>query len=118
MVEPLQPLIKASDMQTFEGIPGASSRFVRLDERGLDVVIGLSSYSPGVGAQEHRHPERQVFVVYEGRGVYTVDGVDVVAEAGDVVVVPPNALHCFRADGDAPLRHVGVIETPHALKPD
>ena len=116
MVEPLQPLIKRSDMQTFEGIPGASSRFVRLDERGLAVIVGVSSYAPGVGPQEHRHPERQVFIVYEGRGVYTVDGVDVIAEAGDVVVVPPNALHHFRADGDVPLRHVGVIETPPELK--
>jgi quercetin dioxygenase-like cupin family protein len=115
MVEPLHPLIKASDMQSFEGVPGASSRFIPLDERGLGVTIGLSTYSPGVGAKEHRHPERQVFVVYEGRGVYTVDGVDVIAEGGDVVVVPPNALHHFRADGDAPLRHVGIIETPSSL---
>jgi quercetin dioxygenase-like cupin family protein len=117
MVEPLQPLVKASDMQTFEEIPGASSRFVRLDERGLPVIIGLSTYAPGVGPNEHRHPERQVFVVYEGRGVYTVDGVDVIAEAGDVVVVPPNALHRFRGDGDAPLRHVTVFETPAEMKP-
>ena len=80
MVEPLHPLIKASDMQSFEGVPGASSRFIPLDELGLGVTIGLSTYSPGVGAKEHRHPERQVFVVYEGRGVYTVDGVDVIAE--------------------------------------
>jgi hypothetical protein len=29
-----------------------------------------------------------------------------------VVAVPPNALHGFRADGDAPLRHVGIME-PH-----
>ena len=117
MVEPLEPLIKASDMQTFEGIPGASSRFVRLDERGLPVVVSTSSYAPGAGPNEHRHPERQVFIVYEGQGVYTVDGVDVIAEAGDVVVVPPNALHYFRADGDAPLRHVTVFETPPEMKP-
>jgi hypothetical protein len=29
--------------------------------------------------------------------------------------VPPNAQHCFRADGNAPLRHVGIIETPSSL---
>ena len=114
MVEPLQPLIKASDMQAFDGVPGASTRFVPLDERSLGVTIGLSTYSPGGGPNEHRHPERQVFVVYEGRGVYTVDGVDVIAEAGDVVV-PPNTPHHFRTDGDAPLRHVGIIETPSSL---
>jgi quercetin dioxygenase-like cupin family protein len=117
MEEALQPLIKASDMRAFEEVSGATSRFVRLDERGLPVVVALSTYAPGSGPNEHRHPERQVFIVYEGRGVYTVEGVDVIAEAGDVVVVPPNALHRFRADGDVPLRHVGLIETPPELKP-
>jgi quercetin dioxygenase-like cupin family protein len=117
MVEALPPLIKASDMRTFAEVPGASSRFVRLDERGLPVVVALSTYAPGAGPNAHRHPERQVFIAYEGRGVYTVEGVDVIAEAGDVVVVPPNALHCFRVDFEAPLRHVGLIETPPELKP-
>jgi quercetin dioxygenase-like cupin family protein len=116
MVEPLQPLIKASDMRSFEDVPGASSRFAPLDERGLRIVVALSRYAPGSGPNEHRHPERQVFIVYEGRGLYTVDGVAVIAEAGDVVVVPPNALHGFRAEGDVPLRHVGLIETPPELK--
>ena len=115
MVETFQPLIKAPDMRSFEEVPGASSRFAALDERGLPIVVSLSTYAPGSGPNEHRHPERQVFIVYAGRGVYTVDGVDVVAEAGDVVVVPPNALHRFRAAGDVPLQHVGLIETPPEL---
>jgi quercetin dioxygenase-like cupin family protein len=112
MTEQLLPLIKASDMQTFEAAPGATNRVVRLDERGIPVIVGVSTYQPGTGAQEHRHPHWQVFVVFEGRGVYSLDGVEVIAEAGDVVAVPPNALHGFRADGDAPLRHVGIME-PH-----
>ena len=111
MAEPLQPLIKASDMQTFDGVPGATLRFARLDQHGLPLTVSVTSYPPGVGAGEHRHPSRQVFIVFEGQGIYTVDGVGVIAEAGDVVVVPPNALHGFRADGDAPLRHVGIIES-------
>jgi quercetin dioxygenase-like cupin family protein len=112
MVESLLPLIKASDMQLFEAVPGASNRVARLDERGLPIMVAVSTYQPGTGAQAHRHPHWQVFVVYEGRGIYLLDGVEVVAEAGDVVAVPPNALHGFRADGDAPLRHVGIME-PH-----
>ena len=115
MVEPVRPLIKASEMQLFERVPGVSNRVVRLDERGLPIMIGVSTYAPGTGAQEHRHPHWQVFVVFEGRGVYSLDGVEVIAEAGDVVAVPPNALHGFRADGDVPLRHVGIME-PHEFR--
>jgi hypothetical protein len=47
-----------------------------------------------------------VFVVQEGRS--SLDGVEVVAEPGDVVAVRPNALHGFRVDGDALLRHLGI----------
>jgi quercetin dioxygenase-like cupin family protein len=111
MVEPPQPLIKASDMETSDVVPGATLRFARLDQHGLPLTVSVTSYPPGTGAGEHRHPSRQVFIVFEGRGVYTVDGVGVIAEAGDVVVVPSNALHGFRTDGDVPLRHVGLFES-------
>jgi quercetin dioxygenase-like cupin family protein len=45
--------------------------------------------------------------------VYTIGGVDVIAEAGDMVVVPPNTWHRFRADGDVPLRHVAAFDSAH-----
>ena len=48
-----------------------------------------------------------------GRGVYTVDGVEVVAELGDLVVVPPHTWHSFRADGDMPLRHAAAYDSAH-----
>jgi len=111
MVVPSQPLIKPSDMGSVEPVPGASSRFVRLDDRGIPIAAAWTTYPPGTGAQEHRHAHWQVFVVQEGRGVYTLDGVEVVAEPGDVVAVPPNALHGFRVDGDEPLRHLGIQAT-------
>jgi quercetin dioxygenase-like cupin family protein len=114
MVEPLLPLIKSSEMESIEPVPGASSRFVRLEERGIPIRVALTTYPPGTVAPEHRHPHWQVFVVQEGRGVYSLDGVEVVAEAGDVVAVPPSALHGFRADGDVPLCHLGILEPPHA----
>jgi quercetin dioxygenase-like cupin family protein len=75
------------------------------------VSVALSDNPPGGGAPEHRHPCGEVFVVYEGRGVYCIGGVEVVAEAGDIVVVPPNTWHSFRADGDLPLRHVAAFDT-------
>ena len=93
--------------------PGASSRVLRGDEHGVDVIIGISSYPHGVGPPEHRHHCAEVFVVHEGRGVYTVDGVDAIAEPGDVVVLPANAWHYFRGDGEVPLRHVAVLDSAH-----
>ena len=108
MVEPLPPLIKPSDMKTIEPVPGASTRYVRLDDRGIPIGAAWTTYAPGTTVSEHRHAHWQVFVVQEGRGIYSLDGAEVVAEPGDVVAVPPNALHGFRVDGEAPLRHMSI----------
>ena len=114
MAEPGQPLIKASEVPFFEHTPGGSVRFVHGDEHDLGAVtVAISNNPPGGGALEPRHPCGEVFVVYEGRGVYCIGGVDVIAEAGDLVVVPPNTWHSFRADGDAPLRHVAAFDSAH-----
>jgi quercetin dioxygenase-like cupin family protein len=111
-MEPREPLIKASDVTSFEHTPGGSVRFLHGNEHGVGAVsVALSDNPPGGGAPEHRHPCGEVFVVYEGRGVYCIGGVEVVAEAGDIVVVPPNTWHSFRADGDLPLRHVAAFDT-------
>ncbi len=114
MVEPQRPLIKASDVRSREHTPGGSVRFVHGDEHDLgNITVAISNNPPGGGAPDHRHPCGEVFIVYEGRGVYSIGGVDVVAEAGDIVVVPPNTWHSFRADRDAPLRHVAAFDSAH-----
>ena len=111
MVEPLSPLIKASDMEPSPNEVGWL--FFRGEDYGLDLIFAMNTHPPGSGPPEHRHRCSEVFVVYEGRGVYTVDGANVVAEAGDIVVVPPNAWHSFRADSEMSLRHVTVFDSAH-----
>ena len=111
MVEPLSPLIKASDIEPSPNNPGR--KFFRGEDHGLDLIFAMNTHPPGSGPPEHRHHSREVFVLIEGRGVYTVDGADVVAEAGDIVVVPPNTWHSFRADSEMPLRHVTVFDSTH-----
>ena len=114
MPEPLVPLIKAAEMLTMEPVPGASTRYVRLEDRAIPIAAAWTTYPPGTVVSEHHHAHWQVFVVQEGRGIYSLDGAEVVAERGDVVAVPPNALHGFRVDGEAPLRHLGI----QAILPD
>jgi quercetin dioxygenase-like cupin family protein len=114
MAEPRLPLIKASDVPSFEHTPGGSVRFVHGDEHDLGTMtVAISNNPPGGGAPEHRHPCGEVFVVYEGRGIYNIGGVEVVAEAGDLVVVAPHTWHSFRADGDTRLLHVAAYDSAH-----
>jgi mannose-6-phosphate isomerase-like protein (cupin superfamily) len=93
---------------------GGSFHLVQRDQLRLgEVSIGISDNPPGMGesGMTHRHSCGEVFVVYAGRGIYTVDETEIVAEPGDMVVIPPNTWHSFRPAGDEPLRHVAVYDT-------
>jgi quercetin dioxygenase-like cupin family protein len=52
-----------------------------------------------------------VFVVHGGRGIYTVGDEVIVAEPGDVVIVPAGIWHSFRSDENTRLQHVAVFDT-------
>jgi quercetin dioxygenase-like cupin family protein len=80
------------------------------EDHGLGMCIIMAQYPPGSGPGPHRHPNASAIYVAEGRGVFMVDGEQLVAEAGDVVVVPAMAWHSFRNTGEKWLRVVGADE--------
>jgi quercetin dioxygenase-like cupin family protein len=75
---------------------GRSATFVG-KEHGSSVSFFVTNHRPGGGPGPHRHPYDETFVVLEGRVVFTVDGEDVEAHAGQAVVVPAGATHSFSA---------------------
>src|SRR5262245_56940734 len=92
---------------------GGSLHLVQRDRLHLgEVSIGISDNPPGAGGNgmTHRHSCGEVCVVYSGSGIYTVDETEIVAEPGDMVIIPPNTWHSFRPAGDEPLRHVAVYD--------
>jgi mannose-6-phosphate isomerase-like protein (cupin superfamily) len=108
-------VIRASDTSDAGHAEGASFRLVQRDQLGLgEISVGLSDNPPGSSAARammHRHSCGEVFVVYQGRGVYTIEDEEIVAGPGDMVIVPPNTWHTFRQDGESRLRHVAVYDT-------
>jgi mannose-6-phosphate isomerase-like protein (cupin superfamily) len=106
-------VVRASDAPDLGRVDGGSFRLVQRDRLGLgDISIGLSHNPPSTTDQgmTHRHSCGEVFVVYEGRGIYTVDETEIVAQPGDMVIIPPHTWHSFRPDDDAGLRHVAVYD--------
>ena len=59
---------------------------------------------PGVGIPPHQHPEQEAFFVLDGQPEFAVSGPgDLawrVAGPGDMVNIPPHALHGFRNHSD------------------
>jgi quercetin dioxygenase-like cupin family protein len=60
---------------------------------------------PGHRAAEHIHPNMEErFEVLEGRAAFAVDGIEVVATAGEVVIARPGSRHRAWNPTDAPVR--------------
>jgi quercetin dioxygenase-like cupin family protein len=87
---------------------GGSAELFSGADHGVDVSFFLNHAVPGGGAEAHRHPYAEVFVVLAGDVVFTVDGRDQAARGGHVVVVPAGAAHAFRNTGEGTLEMISI----------
>lgn len=65
----------------------------------------------GEGVQLHRHPYAETFVVQRGRVCLTTSHGSLVAEAGQIVVVPGGVAHGFTSLGPEPLEMLDIHES-------
>lgn len=85
-----------------------SARFEGHHFGDVAVSFFLSDSPPGHGPELHRHPYAEVFVVQDGTLTFTVGEDDVVATAGQIVVVPAGTPHKFVNSGNEPARHIDI----------
>jgi len=94
---------------------GSSHHFVGADH-GVNVSVFLLSALPGRGPGPHSHPYDEIQFVREGRGLWTVNGEEFEAGAGDILVIKAREIHSFRCIGDAPLVQVDVHLSPRFVQ--
>jgi len=75
---------------------------------GIDVSFFLNHTPPGAGAGPHRHPYAEVFVLRDGEATFVVDGAEIEARGGQVVVAPAGATHAFRNSGAETLEMTSI----------
>jgi mannose-6-phosphate isomerase-like protein (cupin superfamily) len=68
----------------------------------------LTHTPPGRGPGLHVHPYPEVFLVQEGTATFRSGPDEVVARAGQVVVVPAETPHGFKNTGEGVLRIVSM----------
>jgi quercetin dioxygenase-like cupin family protein len=81
---------------------GGDLRLLSGSDFGLATSVMHSLVAPGSGPRRHRHPHAEIFVLHDGQARYEVEGTNFDAEAGDIVIVPPDALHTFVNTGRTP----------------
>ena len=96
---------------------GSSHQFVGADHGDVNISVFLLSALPGCGPGPHRHPYVEVQFVREGRGLWTVNGEEREAGAGDILVINAGEIHGFCCIRDAPLVQLDVHRSPRARRP-
>ena len=76
--------------ESYEELPGGA---------GISIILE-STTEEGVGPRLHWHPYAETFVIRRGSATFTVGTDEVVAHAGQVLVVPAETPHRFRTGPD------------------
>jgi mannose-6-phosphate isomerase-like protein (cupin superfamily) len=81
-------------------------------------VLFYEAAEPGVGPTLHVHPYDEVFVIREGRALFTVGDRKIEAETGDVVLGPANVPHKFHNLGPGRLVTIDIHQSPRWIQTD
>jgi mannose-6-phosphate isomerase-like protein (cupin superfamily) len=84
------PLIKSSALEggNLEG-----------EDHGATISLILNHSEPDEGPRLHKHPYDETWVVIAGHVTFQAGEEQLEAEAGDVVIVPPDTPHKFTSRG-------------------
>jgi quercetin dioxygenase-like cupin family protein len=95
---------------------GSSHHFVGAEHGEVNVSAFLFNGQPGLGPGPHRHPYDEVQFIREGRGLWTVNGQEFEAEAGDILVIKAGEVHSFRGAGETNLVQLDVHLSPRFIQ--
>jgi mannose-6-phosphate isomerase-like protein (cupin superfamily) len=73
------------------------------------LTLGVARVPRGGGLSAHRHEQAEVYLVLEGTGRVTIDGVPSEVRPGTSVFIPGGAVHAIEATGAEDLRLAYVL---------
>ena len=81
-------------------------------EHGVPIAVIFDDSEPGRGPGQHRHPYDEIFIVEKGEATFTIDGEQVQARAGDILVARAGQAHGFVNSGSERLWSVNIHMSP------
>jgi mannose-6-phosphate isomerase-like protein (cupin superfamily) len=107
-------LVSPASLPEFQsGQPGIAARVLNGGAHGVPgISIILNETAVDDGAPWHRHGYDELFLIQEGRCIFTIGDEIVAAAAGQIVLAPAAVPHSFRNPGPDTLRMVAVHAAP------
>jgi len=69
----------------------------------------------GDGVRLHKHSYQEIFIIQEGLATFTVGSTTLEAQAGQIVIVPPDTPHKFVNTGEKRLRQIDIHQSPQFI---
>jgi len=107
--------MKTIDIDTLTRVAGGTARFEGGDS-GSSVSFFVVRNQPGQGADKHRHPYDETFVILEGDIEVIIDGELAMLGPGTIAVVPARAWHEFTNRGDHVSLMVNIHPSPRIIQ--
>lgn len=104
--------IPAADLRPFSS---DTMRFEGADH-GAEISFFYVHNDPGAGADIHRHPYTETWVVIDGEATIQVGDDAIVAHATDTAVVPAGVWHGYRNTGAGLLRMMCIHASPRIIQ--
>jgi quercetin dioxygenase-like cupin family protein len=76
---------------------------------GEGATLAWGELTPGHEPRPHTHPHEQIVYIVSGHGTFTVGEETTDVKQGDMLVVPPGALHYAIAAGHEPMVDLSVF---------
>jgi len=96
------PYYEIENLEKKEVFPGFKGRFIHSEQ----VTIAHWDIDADAALPEHSHPHEQIALVNQGTFELTIDGETKVLEAGQVAVIPSQAVHSGKAITDCQITDV------------
>jgi quercetin dioxygenase-like cupin family protein len=103
------PFFKHDDLETKYLIPGFKVRFVH----GESMTLAYWDVDQGAELPEHAHVHEQICSVISGQFELVINGEAFVLKAGDVGVIPSQAVHSGKA-----MTNCKIIDAFHPVRED
>lgn len=96
---------------------GGAARFEGI-QHGAQISFFVVTSPPGKGADKHRHPYEETFVLLDGDIEVIVNGVMRLVSGNTIVIVPANAWHEFKNRSNHAALMVNIHPAPKMVQED